>query len=171
MRGSIPPLPHTSSWCGCLMKHRGSFCFFMHTNWLKLLYAARYKTLSFRIGHSHLHLFDCMNNIFHMLFNYRFSAYITNLTEILPIIRRSFEKYVDSPYYSELELCGGAVTVSFSKYLPWQAMRFLQRSAHFSKPYCRQLITSKFLTSELPFHGWKSPKIARGEIWTVWRMF
>jgi hypothetical protein len=28
---------------------------------------------------------------------------------------------VDSPYYSESELCGGAVTVSFSKYLHWQA--------------------------------------------------
>jgi hypothetical protein len=28
-------------------------------------------------------------------------------------------------YYSESELCGGAVTVSFSKYLPWQAMHFL----------------------------------------------
>jgi hypothetical protein len=28
-----------------------------------------------------------------------------------------FEKFVDSPYYSESELCGGAVTVSFSKYL------------------------------------------------------
>jgi hypothetical protein len=27
------------------------------------------------------------------------------------------------------------------------------------------LITSKFLTSELPFHGWKSWEIAWGEIW------
>jgi hypothetical protein len=26
----------------------------------------------------------------------------------------SFEKFVDSPYYSELELCGGAVTISSS---------------------------------------------------------
>jgi hypothetical protein len=29
--------------------------------------------------------------------------------------RGTFEKFVDSPYYSESELCGGAVTVSFSK--------------------------------------------------------
>jgi hypothetical protein len=29
--------------------------------------------------------------------------------------------------------CGGAVTVSFSKYLPWQAMYFIQRSTHFWK--------------------------------------
>jgi hypothetical protein len=43
------------------------------------------------------------------------------------------EKFVDSPYYFESELCGGAMTVSFSKYLPWQAMHFLQRSTHFSK--------------------------------------
>jgi hypothetical protein len=30
-------------------------------------------------------------------------------------LRGLFEKFVDSPYYSESELCGGAVTVSFSK--------------------------------------------------------
>jgi hypothetical protein len=35
--------------------------------------------------------------------------------------------------YAEAELCGGEVKVSFSKYLPWQAMHFLQRSTHFSK--------------------------------------
>jgi len=35
-------------------------------------------------------------------------------------IRGPFEKFVDLPYYSESELCGGMVTVSFSKYLPWQ---------------------------------------------------
>jgi len=31
------------------------------------------------------------------------------------IIRGPFDKFVDSPYYSESELCGGAVTVSFAK--------------------------------------------------------
>jgi hypothetical protein len=70
-------------------------------------------------------------------------------------IRGPSAKFVDSPYYSQSELCGGAVTVSFSKYLPWQAMH-LQRSTHFSKKCCRPLITSKLLASELPFHGWKS---------------
>jgi hypothetical protein len=34
-------------------------------------------------------------------------------------LRGPFEKFVGSPYYSESELCGGAVTVSFSKYLTW----------------------------------------------------
>jgi hypothetical protein len=77
---------------------------------------------------------------------------------------------VDSPYYTESELCGGAVTAYFSKYLPWQAMHFLQRSIHFSKKCCRPLVTSKFLPLELPFHGRKSPEIAWGKIWTVWRM-
>jgi hypothetical protein len=86
-------------------------------------------------------------------------------------VRGPFEKFVDSPYYSESELCEVVVTVSFSKYLPWQAMHFLQRSTHFSKTCCKPLITSKFLASELPFHGWKSPEIAWGETWTVWRMF
>jgi hypothetical protein len=47
--------------------------------------------------------------------------------------REPFEKFVDSSYYSESELCGDAVTVSLSKHLPWQAMHFLQRSTHFSK--------------------------------------
>jgi hypothetical protein len=36
-----------------------------------------------------------------------------------------FSKFVDSPYYSESELCGGAVTVCFPKHLPWKAMHFL----------------------------------------------
>jgi hypothetical protein len=35
---------------------------------------------------------------------------------------------------------------------------------------CRKLQedngTGGFLTSELPFHGWKSPEVAWGEIWT-----
>jgi hypothetical protein len=39
-------------------------------------------------------------------------------------VRELFAKFVDSPYYSESELCGGVVTVSFSTYLPWQAMHF-----------------------------------------------
>jgi hypothetical protein len=53
------------------------------------------------------------------------------------------------------------VTISFSKYLlPWQAIHFLQRSTYFSKTCCRPLITLKFLTSELPFHGYESPEIA-----------
>jgi hypothetical protein len=29
----------------------------------------------------------------------------------------------------------------------------------------------EFLASELHFHGWKSPEIAWGEIWTAWRIF
>jgi hypothetical protein len=74
--------------------------------------------------------------------------------------------YNSFPYYSKSELCGGAVTVSFSKYLPWQAMHFLQGSTDFSITCCRPLITSKFLASELPFHVRKSPEeIAWGEIW------
>jgi hypothetical protein len=76
-----------------------------------------------------------------------------------------FAKFVHSPYYSESELCGGAVTVSFLKYLPWQAMHFLQRSTHSSKTCCRPLITSKFLASQLLCHGPKSPEIAWGKIW------
>jgi hypothetical protein len=70
------------------------------------------------------------------------------------ILRGPFEKFVDSSYYSELGLCGGAVTVSFPKYLPWKAMYFLQRSTHFSKTCCRPLITSKFLALEFSFHGY-----------------
>jgi hypothetical protein len=79
-------------------------------------------------------------------------------------IRGPFAKFVDSPYYSESELCGGAVTVSFSKYVSWQAMHFIQRSTHCSKTCCRPLITWKFLASELSFRVWKNPEIAWGEI-------
>jgi hypothetical protein len=64
-----------------------------------------------------------------------------------------FAKFVDSPYYSELDLCGGVVTVSFQKYLPWQVLHFLQCSTHFLKTCCRLLVTSKFFALELPFHA------------------
>jgi hypothetical protein len=50
---------------------------------------------------------------------------------------RAVWKVRGKPYYSESGLCGRAVTVSFSKYLPWQAMHFLQRSTHFSKICCK----------------------------------
>jgi len=46
---------------------------------------------------------------------------------------RAFEKFVDSPYCSESELCGMWWWSLFSEYLPWQAMHFLQYSTHFSK--------------------------------------
>jgi hypothetical protein len=64
-------------------------------------------------------------------------------------------------YYSKSELCGGAVIVSFSKYLPWQVMHFLQFTIHFLRMCCSPLITLKFAL-ELPFHSWKSPEIAWG---------
>jgi hypothetical protein len=73
-------------------------------------------------------------------------------------IREPFAKSGKSTHYSELEHCVGAVTVSFSKYLPWQAMHFLQRSTHFSKTCCRPLITSKFLASEFLFMVGKAQK-------------
>jgi len=71
----------------------------------------------------------------------RFSELLKFAVNFAEHITGPFEKFVDSPYLSESELCGGAVTASFSKYLPWQAMHFLQRSTHFSKTYCRPLIT------------------------------
>jgi hypothetical protein len=55
--------------------------------------------------------------------------------------------------------------------VPPLASDAIKRSIHFSKTCCRQFITSKYLATELPFHGWKSPETAWGEIWTVWRMF
>jgi hypothetical protein len=58
------------------------------------------------------------------------------------IVRRPFEKFVDSSYHSESELCGGAVIVSFSKHVLWQVLHFLQRSTQFSKTCCRPFSAS-----------------------------
>jgi hypothetical protein len=81
---------------------------------------------------------------------------------------------LDSPYYSQSELRGGAVTVSFSKYFPWQSDALLTTLhpllENVLQTFCRKLQedigTGDFLASELPFSGWKSPEIAWGEIWT-----
>jgi hypothetical protein len=73
-------------------------------------------------------------------------------------IRGPFEKFVDPPYYSESKLCGGAVTVSFSKYRPWQVR-------HFSKTCCRPLITSKFLAClGAPFSWLEKPRNRMGRV-------
>jgi hypothetical protein len=61
---------------------------------------------------------------------------------VVTYLRGPFERFVDSRYYYESTLCGDAVTVSFSKYLPWQEMQFLQRSTHFSKTCCRPFASS-----------------------------
>jgi hypothetical protein len=135
-------------------------CLFMYTVFTRL----------YRILIIFLNLFDC---ILSLHFHYsKWLGFICKsfLREIIwnlffSNLRGPFAKFVDSPCYSESELWGCAVTVSFSTYLPWQAMHFLQRSTHFSETWCRLLIISKFLSSELPFHVWKSPKIAWGEIW------
>jgi len=77
-------------------------------------------------------------------------------------LQGAFEKFVDSPYYSESEVCGGAVTVSFLKYLPWQVMYFLQHSSHISKTCSRLFAASsrRFWPWSSLFRGWKSPEIA-----------
>jgi hypothetical protein len=40
-------------------------------------------------------------------------------------IRGPFEKFVDSPYYSKLELCGGVVIVSFFEIPPLASIALL----------------------------------------------
>jgi hypothetical protein len=70
---------------------------------------------------------------------------------------------VDSPYYSESELCGGAVTVFFE--VPPLARDALLTTLHpLLENVLHTVITSKFLASELPFYSWKIPQIAWGEI-------
>jgi hypothetical protein len=79
-------------------------------------------------------------------------------------IREQFEKFVDSSYYYESELCGGAVTVSFSKHLSWQAMHFLQRSTHFSKMCCRPFAASFRKSLEgSPFSWLQKPRNLMGQ--------
>jgi hypothetical protein len=85
---------------------------------------------------------DCLLSIFaaaHRLWIFNWCELIRNLAFLL---RGPFEKFADSPYYSESELFGGAVMVSSSKYLPWQTLHFLRRSTHFSKTCCRQFAAS-----------------------------
>jgi hypothetical protein len=62
---------------------------------------------------------------------------------------------VGLPYYPELELSGGAVTVSFRS--TSLGKHFLQRSIHFSKTCCRLLITSK-----APFSWLEKPRNRMG---------
>jgi hypothetical protein len=61
------------------------------------------------------------------------------------------------------------MTVSFSKYRPWQTMNILQLFTHFSKTCCKPLIISKILPSEPLFMVEKAQKShgARSELNSV----
>jgi hypothetical protein len=77
-------------------------------------------------------------------------------------------------HYSESELCGGAVTVSFFFFEvpPLASGALLTTLGNMLQTVCRKLQedsgTGVFLALELPFHGWKSLEIAWGEFWTPW---
>jgi hypothetical protein len=62
----------------------------------------------------------------------------------------------------------------FLKVPPLGKWHLLRCSTHFSKTRCRlfaasfrRIVEQVVLTSKLPFHGWKSPEITWGDIWTV----
>jgi hypothetical protein len=80
---------------------------------------------------------------------------------------------MDSHYYSESELCGGAVTVSFSKYLPWQTMNLSQRSTHFSKNVLQTVdhFEISCLGALFSLLEMSRNRMAWGKIWTAWHMF
>jgi hypothetical protein len=104
--------------------------------------------------------------------NYTFSSLFMLLDLITLIIQGPFAKFVDSLYYSESELCGDEVMVSFSKYLTWQVMHFLQLSTHFSKMCCKPLNTQNFLPWRSCFMVGKAQKSdgARSELNSVFSL-
>jgi hypothetical protein len=57
-------------------------------------------------------------------------------------IRGQFESFVDSPYYSESELCGGAVTVSFFEVPPLASGTLLTTLHPLLKMCCRPFAAS-----------------------------
>jgi hypothetical protein len=85
------------------------------------------------------------------------------------VVRGPFEKFVDTPYHSESELCGGAVTVPFFEVTPLASDALLTTLhpllRNVLQTVCRKLQedsgTGSFLTSELPLHGWKKKKTNR----------
>jgi hypothetical protein len=79
-------------------------------------------------------------------------------------VREQFEKFVDSPYYYESELRGGAVTVCFFEVPPLARDAFLTTLNPLLENVLQTVDDFEFLASELPFYGWKSPEIAWGEI-------
>jgi hypothetical protein len=60
--------------------------------------------------------------------------------------------------------CGDGL---FFEVPPLESDTLLTTLHPFLENVLQTVISSKFLALELPFHGWKSPEIACGEIWTV----
>jgi hypothetical protein len=83
---------------------------------------------------------------------------------VVLIIREPFAKFVDSPYDSKLEnlwRCGDGL---FFEVPPLASDELLTTLHPLSKTCCRpfaasfrRIVEQAVLTSELPFHGWKSP--------------
>jgi hypothetical protein len=80
-------------------------------------------------GHSFCHIYFYMVLIF-FHFPLIYTRSVCKVRGIILLLR-----------IGNLWRCGDRLS---SKYFPWQAMHFLQRSTHFSKIWCRPLITSKF---------------------------
>jgi hypothetical protein len=81
---------------------------------------------------------------------------------------------MDSPYYSESELCVGAVTVSFSTYLLWQAINVLQRSTHFSKNVLQTVDHFEISCLGAPFSWLEKPRNRMGRdlnwiLYSAWK--
>jgi hypothetical protein len=79
---------------------------------------------------------------------------------------------VDSPYYSDSELCGGAVTVSLSEVSPLATDALLTTLHPLLENVLQTVDHFEISCLGAPFYGWeKKQKAHGGEIWTVWRMF
>jgi hypothetical protein len=73
-------------------------------------------------------------------------------------LQEPFEKFVDSSFCSDSELCGGLVMVSFSKYFPWQAVNFLTMLHPLLKNMLQTIDHFKISCLRAPFSWLEKPR-------------
>jgi hypothetical protein len=95
------------------------------------------------------------------------ASWPTTAFTVLSQVQGQFAEFVDSPYYSELELCGGAVN-----YLPWQAIHFLQHLSTSQKCTADCWSLQNFLSQSSLFMIEKAQKLhgARYELNSVFSL-
>jgi hypothetical protein len=72
---------------------------------------------------------------------------------------------MDSPYYTESEICGGVVTVFFFEVPPLASDALLTTLHPLLENVLQTVHHFEISCLRTPFYDWKNPEITWGEIW------
>jgi hypothetical protein len=97
-----------------------------------------------------------------------YTTKVKRLKILISILRGPFAKFVDPPYYSELELCGDAVTVSFFEVPPLASDALLTTLHLIPKNLLQTVDHFEISCLGAPFSWSKKPRNITWSAWKKW---